>query len=78
MGLEKALSETRILNCGDPQGSIFGAILFLLYVNDIKTAPKNCDLRLYANGTSILKSHQNVNFIGRNLNYVLTTFVNGS
>ena len=44
----------KILNCGAPQELILGPILFLLYVNDMKTAIKNCDLRLYTDGTSIL------------------------
>ena len=57
------------MNCGGPQGSVLGPILFLLYVNDMKTALKNCDLRLYADDTCILYSHQNFKFIERNLNY---------
>ena len=44
VSLENTLSETGILNGGVPQGSILGPILFLLYVNDIKTALKNCYL----------------------------------
>ena len=61
--------EKGILNYGVPQGSIFGPILFLLHVNDMKTALKNCHFRLYPDDTSILYSHQNVKFIEINLNY---------
>ena len=35
----------------------------------MKTALKNCELRLYADDTCIRYSHQNVKFIERNLNY---------
>ena len=69
VSLEKILSETGILNCGVPQGSILGPVLCLLYVNDMKTALKNCGLRLYADDTCILYSYQNVKFIEKNLNY---------
>ena len=69
VSLEKTLSETGTLNCGIPQGSILGPIVFLLYVSDMKAALKNFDLRLYADDACILYSHQNVKFIERNLNY---------
>ena len=42
VSFEKTLSETGILNCGvTHHGSILSPILFLLYVNDMKTALKN-------------------------------------
>ena len=69
VSLDKTLSETGILNCDVPEGSILGPTLFLLHVNDMKTALKNCDLRLYADDTCILYSHQNFKLIERNLNY---------
>ena len=72
LSLEKTLSDTGILNCGTPQRSILGPILFLLYENDIKTTLKNCNLRFYADDPWILHSHQNVKFIERNLNYDFT------
>ena len=69
VSLEETLSETGILNCRVRQESIIGPILFLLYVNDMKTELKNCGLRLYAGDTCILYSHQYIKFIERNLNY---------
>ena len=80
VSLEKTLLKTVILNCGDLQGSILGLRLFLLFVNDMKVALKNCGLRFYADHMCILYSHQNIKFIERNLNYdlILTTFVNGT
>ena len=69
LSLDKTLSETGILNCGAPQGSILGPILFLLYVNDMKIALRNYDLRLYADDTRILYSHRYVKFIERDFNY---------
>ena len=50
VSLEKPLSDTGVLNCGASQRSILGPILLLLYVNDMKTALKNCDLWLYTDG----------------------------
>ena len=68
VSLEKTLSEKGILNCGVSQGSILSPIQFLSYVNDMKTALKNCDIRLYAYDPCILYSHRNVKMIERNLN----------
>ena len=55
------------IDCGVPQGSILGPLLFLLYVNDLKQAV-DCDLFLYADDSCLVYQHKDVKEIGRNLN----------
>ena len=68
VSLEKSLSEPGVLDCGVSQESILGPILFLLYVNDMKSAINDWELRLYADDTCILFSNQNVSSIEKHLN----------
>ena len=55
------------IDCGVPQGSILGPLLFLLYVNDMKQAV-DCDLFLYADDSCLVYQHKDVKEIERNLN----------
>ena len=55
------------IDCGVPQGSISGPLLFLLYVNDMKQAV-DCDLFLYADDSCLVYQHKDVKEIWRNLN----------
>ena len=54
------------VNCGVPQGSILGPLLFTLYVNDMSSAV-NCDLCLYADDSMLLVNGKNVKDIEKKL-----------
>ena len=51
------LSSLLPLKCGVPQGSILGPLLFLIYVNDMKSAC-DCNLFLFADDAALLVSHK--------------------
>ena len=54
-------SSFRTINTGVPQGSILGPLLFLIYINDIVNSCQEPNFILYADDTSLLASHNNLN-----------------
>ena len=59
-------STTAELRYGDPQRSILGPLLFLLYVNDMPQAV-DCYLFLYADVTCLLYQHKDLDRINKEL-----------
>ena len=50
------LSTMNYINCGVPQGSLLGPLLFLLYINDIIESTNILKFYLFADDTTIFSS----------------------
>ena len=70
------LSSSGDLTCGVPQGSIFGPLIFLPYVNDMSNSV-DCDLLLYADDSCLVLTGPALKTIeanlNKNLNYLCVT-----
>ena len=71
VGVNGVLSSSRVIECGVPQGSILGPLLFLTYVNDMERAV-DCKLLLYADDSALLVSGKSVTDIENQLSTELT------
>ena len=56
-------SEPYQITYGTAQASCLGPLLFILFCNDIYTLPLYSHLILFANDTTIVNSHKNVNYL---------------
>ena len=56
------------VNCGVPQGSVLGPLLFLIYINYIANSSQIIDFHLFADDTCIFYSHKNKTILENTLN----------
>ena len=64
------------INCGIPQGSVLGPLLFLLYINDFNQAIKFCKVHHFADDTNLLCLSNSIKKLNKLVNTDLKHLVN--
>ena len=64
------------INCGVPQGSVLGRLLFLLYINDLNQAIKSCKVHHFADDTNLLCFSSSIKKLNKQVNADLKHLVN--
>ena len=70
--LGESVSSQEKVTCGVPQGSVLGPLLFLIFINDMDTAVKNCIVHHFADDTNLLCSGKNLKQIIKTMNRELS------
>ena len=60
---EEVLSDNYTVNYGTPQGSCLGPLIFLIFVNDMQLHLSDVESVQFADDTTILFGHRNINYL---------------
>ena len=64
------------INCGVPQQSVLGPLLFLLYINDLNQAIKFCKVHHFADDTNLLCLNNSIKKLNKQVNADLKHLLN--
>ena len=72
------MSQTASIDCGVPQGSILGPLLFLIYIDDVQKICKNVSFRisLFADDTVVYTSSPSESNALQHMQTGIDNFVN--
>ena len=62
------VSKTEVINCGVPQGSCLGPLLFSVYINDLPNCLEKSNVSRYANDTCLYYSVDSVDAMNQAIN----------
>ena len=65
VSINNTTSNCQPITTGVPQGSILGPLLFILFINDLPLHIKNGNLSIYADDTTHIVSHKDINEISK-------------
>ena len=64
-------SKHLTISLGVPQGSVFGPLLFFIYMNDLNTAINHCKVHNFADGTNHLHINESIKKLNKTVNFDL-------
>ena len=73
--LDGHTSELRNINCGVPQGSLLGPLLFIIYINDFYRSSDMASFISFADDTNLFFSHTNPNTLVEIVNFELEKII---